>query len=199
MLEMSEEEANLMMELRDKYIKELKEKEREILKLKFLVKLIEDYLTKSSFMKASKSSVIKAELIEEEEGRPKPEKYSEGSVELVSSTGEYLGTVNISRREIEIIPDPNMKFEVTVPPFSPFLIRKVLLGMKLMDENARVKGELKKEEVLDFKIEEQDNILKRVLIKNYRDPKRVNRIVSAARWTFDTMLKNMREKSKSMF
>ncbi len=188
-LGLEEEEAAFLIKMKKNYMKQLEEKEEEIKGLKFLIKIIDYYLSSKSFVTAKE----KLKTGEGLRGGEKLVKKGIGKkrevIDLVSSDGSHLGVVTVDEGSIEIVPDKDYEFGVNTSPFSVFFVRKVLLGMKLMDENARVRGELNKKDVLDFKIEEIDNKLKRVLITNYRDPKRINQIVRAAKWTLETMLK----------
>ncbi len=179
-----EEEVSLLLKIREKYQNQLKEMEKKVEEVKLLISVIDRFLAEKSFTKA----------VDLSKTEKTPKLIAGETIELVSSKGEPLGRVKVTESEVEIIPNPSLNLDVRTPPFSPFLIRKVLLGMKLADENARVRGELKKEDVMDFKVEEVDNILRKILVRNYRDPNRIKQIVRAAKWTFETMIKNMRER-----
>ena len=77
------------------------------------------------------------------------------------------------------------------PPFKSFFINRILEGMKNKDIDKVKQGQLSEIDVISFNTiqkENNDNILKKIEIKNYRDKDRINEIFNTVAWVFTRML-----------
>ena len=77
------------------------------------------------------------------------------------------------------------------PPFKSFFINRILEGMKNKDMDKVKQGQLSEMDVISFNTiqkENNDNILKKIEIKNYRDRDRINEIFNTVAWVFTRML-----------
>ncbi|MEM4529427.1 MAG: hypothetical protein QXQ52_02730, partial [Candidatus Methanomethylicaceae archaeon] len=88
---MSEEDAKILADLKKDLEEKIVKMEKELASLKTLMKLVDEALSKISFMPASK-------LIEEEVIKPQEEVHEyEQSFPIKSKTGEDLGTIYVGR------------------------------------------------------------------------------------------------------
>ena len=59
--------------------------------------------------------------------------------------------------------------------------------MKSGDEEKAREGLLDPDQILEYEIETEGEILKRIIIKNYREEKRLDELRGAIRWTLARM------------
>ena len=102
---------------------------------------------------------------------------------LLISNAEYTSTyVKISLAD-------EISLNINTPPFKSFFLNRILEGMKAKDNEKIQKGEIHDSEVIDFKIDsDQDGNLSSVTITNYREKERLNEIFNTATWVFSRML-----------
>ncbi|MEM3755123.1 MAG: hypothetical protein QXE19_05505, partial [Candidatus Bathyarchaeia archaeon] len=86
-----------------------------------------------------------------------------------------------------VLPNSGIKFDINIPPFTTFLIKKVLEPMQAKDKEIASKGEITPDKIISFRIETEENYLKGLTIKNYRNGKRLNELKNAIKWTFRKM------------
>lgn len=66
---------------------------------------------------------------------------------------------------------------------------RILEGMKTKDKEKVQKGELSESEIIDYKIDSDENgKINSVMISNYRERERLNEIFNTATWVFTRML-----------
>ena len=102
-----------------------------------------------------------------------------------------IAQVEVSKEKIEIIPSESFSFNMDTPPFKSFFINRILEGMKNKDIDKVKQGQLSEMDVISFNTiqkENNDNILKKIEIKNYRDKDRINEIFNTVAWVFTRML-----------
>ena len=104
---------------------------------------------------------------------------------LSSRGGEPLAKMLVYKDRAVI--EPLVKLHVTTPPFRQFLVNRILQEMKNDDEERAREGLLDPDQVLDYEVETDGDLLKRIVIKNYRDEKRLDELRGAIRWTLARM------------
>jgi hypothetical protein len=102
---------------------------------------------------------------------------------LLISNAEYSPT-NV---RIELVDDINLN--INTPPFKTFFLNRILEGMKTRDKEKVQKGELGESEIIDYKVDNDDNgKINSVIISNYGERERLNEIFNTATWVFTRML-----------
>ena len=102
-----------------------------------------------------------------------------------------IAQVEVLKEKIEIIPNESINFNLDTPPFKSFFINRILEGMKNKDKDKVKQGQLSETDIITFNTiqkENNENILKKIEIKNYRDKDRVNEIFNTVAWVFTRML-----------
>jgi hypothetical protein len=83
----------------------------------------------------------------------------------------------------------DMNLNINTPPFKTFFLSRILEGMKTKDKEKVQKGELSESEIIDYKIDSDENgKINSVMISNYRERERLNEIFNTATWVFTRML-----------
>lgn len=102
--------------------------------------------------------------------------------------GQVIATASVTSDAVSIEPKEGVPLKPTTPPFKSFLIGKILQGMKTKDEEMVRAGKLGKGMELRFDVEENNGLVGKVIVENYREKVRLNEILSTVSWTFSRML-----------
>jgi hypothetical protein len=85
-----------------------------------------------------------------------------------------------------------MKFNVNTPPFQSFFINRILEGMKNKDKERVERGELASDEAIDYNVDDEDGVIRKIVVNNYRDKERLDEIINTATWALARMLEKTR-------
>ncbi len=175
-MEYSEQEIKRIAELREWLDNIIKEKERELENMRYTLIIIDNLLRSTSF----KPAVI---LTKEEEGEVR---------QLKSKENVLLANAYITKDALTIVPVSDLKLTQKIPPFQSFFINRILESMKSKDMERAKSSNIPHEGVLSYKIEEDNNIIKSIMVKNYRDTSRLEEILNACEWTLARMSEKAR-------
>lgn len=122
---------------------------------------------------------------------PRPEtsipEVFEQIVPLKAADGTMLASYYLGKTELKVVPVESLKFRVNVPPFQQFLINKVLANMTVKDREDAVAGGINPEEMLTYRVYQDGDVLKELVIRNFRDSKRAGTLRNSIRWTLEKM------------
>jgi uncharacterized coiled-coil protein SlyX len=121
-----------------------------------------------------------------------PQTESEDVTSLKTVTGELLADVHMGEDSIRIVPAEDKNFDIDTPPFSQFLVERVLQKMQERDSELVRTGQLAPEKIFCYNIVREGNIIREIVIKNV-DSERMRELKSSIRWT----LEKMYEKAKT--
>jgi hypothetical protein len=100
-----------------------------------------------------------------------------------------LATVTLSPTSVEITPAEGINLNVNTQPFKSFFLNRILEGMKTRDIEKVTRGEMQESESLNYRIEEKNGaLIKRIMIRNYREKERLNEIFSTSTWVLTRMM-----------
>ena len=102
--------------------------------------------------------------------------------------GQVIATASVTSDSVSIEPNVGVDLNPTTPPFKSFLIGKILQGMKTKDDEMVRSGKLGKGMELRFDVEENNGLVGKLVVENYREKARLNEILSTVSWTFSRML-----------
>jgi hypothetical protein len=106
-----------------------------------------------------------------------------------------LATATLSPTSVEIAPADGINFNVNTQPFKSFFLNRILEGMKTRDVEKVTRGEIQKSESLNYQIEEKyGDLIKRIIIRNYREKERLNEIFNTSTWVLTRMMEKDGEK-----
>jgi hypothetical protein len=191
-MDYSEDEIQKSAELKQWIEAKILELENEIAKLKDASSIMDSILRKTSFRTASE--ITPPSMKKETMDKVLEQKVEFGVRQLRSNEGFLLGNGVVTNSSISIIPVKNLELDISTPPFKSFFINRILNGMKKGDNESVAKGAIKEDQVLTYKIEEEEGIIKKITIKNYRDNNRLNEIVKTISWAFTRMLEKRKPK-----
>lgn len=99
-----------------------------------------------------------------------------------------LANAEIYPNSVEIVPTRGVILNVNTPPFKSFFLNRILEGMKKKDAEKVNQGQIKEDELLDYQIEDDNGIIKKIKISNYREKERLNEIFNTSSWVFTRMI-----------
>ena len=100
-----------------------------------------------------------------------------------------LANAELSHNSIEIVPVEGINLNVNTTPFKSFFLNRILEGMKTKDEEKVGQGQIKESESLNYQVEQDNNgLIKRIIINNYRERERLNEIFNTSTWVFTRMI-----------
>jgi len=205
----SDDDIKNAAEIREWLTKLIFEKQNEIERIKITLSLIDSVLKQGSFKTAANLNLNKKPFNDEkstsiydeskkETNNPSFKKGNGESSQLLETRqikrmkdNTLIAQVEVSKEKIEIIPSESFSFNMDTPPFKSFFINRILEGMKNKDIDKVKQGQLSEMDVISFNTiqkENNDNILKKIEIKNYRDKDRINEIFNTVAWVFTRML-----------
>ena len=177
----SEEEVKRVAELREWLVKQIADREDEISKLKTTLGIIDNVLKQVSFRPAVALS------------QPAGKESEYGEVrQLKTKDDVVLANAYTAPNSVTIVPVSEIKLNVNTAPFQSFFLNRILEGMKNKDNERVDKGELKTNEIIDYKVEDDDGIIRKIIINNYREKERLNEIINTVTWVFTRMLEKTR-------
>lgn len=184
---MSKEESIRKLAEAKAYLeKRMADIQEEASKIKSILEVVDTSLAEKSFKKVELPPSKPQEPRSAPIG-PSQEDILRQAVPLKTPEGIHLADMSQTDDELIITPAPGMKFDVASPPFRAFLIGRVLEPMRSRD-NASVKvGELSPEKVLSYTVEQDENLVRALAVKNYGDERRLQELKNAIRWTLRRM------------
>lgn len=112
-------------------------------------------------------------------------------IPLKTAEGVALVELQFYDSELKVIPAEGLKFDVSSPPLRSFLIARVLEPMQTADKEAAKTGQISADKILSYRMEQEGNTLKNLVIQNYGDERRQTELRSAIRWTFRRMYERL--------
>jgi hypothetical protein len=111
---------------------------------------------------------------------------SEEKTELQAKTGELLATLYTGENSLRVVLAEDKAFNINTPPFTHFLVERVLLKMQERDSELVRARQLSPENVFCYSIVRDDDKIKEIDIRN-TDPMRTGELKSSIRWTLEKM------------
>jgi hypothetical protein len=206
----SDDDIKNAAEIREWLTKLISEKQDEIERIKITLSLIDSVLKQGSFRTAANININKQSfsneksttaIVENEIKKDNTSVFRKNPGEQLQALetrpikrmkdNSIIAQVEVLKEKIEIIPNESINFNLDTPPFKSFFINRILEGMKNKDKDKVKQGQLSETDIITFNTiqkENNENILKKIEIKNYRDKDRVNEIFNTVAWVFTRML-----------
>ena len=188
---MSEEEEKekikKIAELRALLQRRVGDMETELDGLRVLLDFIDDTLLDKGFKRAEIARTVSA--------LPKAVTATQSAkaeriVSLKTVTGDLLANLYVKENSMRVVLAEDKSFDVNIPPFTSFLVERVLAKMQEKDREAASKGELTPDKTLSYNINQDGELIREITIINIR-PERSRELKSALRWTLEKMYEKM--------
>lgn len=175
----SEKQIRDILELKEWITEEIEKRQIELERLKSNLTILDSILKQSSFNKAS--SLMSS-----------PDK--EGSViPIKSGDNTVIANARVTSNEVVIVPSKDIKLDVEMHPFKSFFLGRIIGGMENKDNLDAQNGKIDPDSVIDCIINKDGNMIREILIKNYRERERVNEIINTVAWSFSRMIENSKK------
>src|SRR5215203_4934785 len=198
----SEDDIRHAAEVREWLMKQISDKQEQVDRMNTILALIDSLLKQSSFKPAS--SITDGSLSSSERktiASPETQKH------LLSNSTEnreeyrqvkplkrlkddfLIANAEIFHNYVELIPAKGIALNINTPPFRSFFLNRILEGMKTKDAEKISQNQIDVSASLNYNVDEDENgIIKRIIIYNYRDKERLNEIFNTSTWVFTRMI-----------
>jgi len=107
-------------------------------------------------------------------------------IPLKTVTGEPLANLHINQDSLRIVLAEDKNFNINTPPFTQFLVERVLAKMQEKDSELARTGQLTADKIFSYNIVQEGDTIHEILIKN-SDANRLRELKSSIRWTLEKM------------
>jgi len=122
---------------------------------------------------------------------PFPSGEQESVTLLKSVTGELLASIFTSENVLRIVPAEDKTFDINTPPFTQFLVERVLTKMQERDNELIRTGQLDPDRIFSYNVIREGDVIREIVIQNV-DADRLRELKSSIRWTLEKMHEKMR-------
>jgi hypothetical protein len=195
-----------MVALKQRLEKRITRLEMETKELQSTLDTVNSILLEKGFkrgnIKEAETSALSEPSLQPKSGpvkESKPVGYQGGEPEnvipLKTLNEESLAIIYIEKDSIHILPDESKHFSVNTPPFSNFLVERVLAKMQDKDtELVRLK-QLGPDKMFSYSVVREGELIREIVVRNV-DEERFKELKSSIRWTFDKMYEKMKSQQQ---
>jgi len=196
-----EDKMRKMAELRITLEKRANELQVELDQVKAVLDLVNSILIEKGFKKPEIKLSTQSAAVVEEQVQPLPHipKAAEtvAPVEQISAipiktvTGDMLAELYTDDENMRVVLAKDKQFTVDTPPFTAFLVQRVLAKMQEKDRESASAGEIPPEKILSYEIIKDGDAVREINIGNI-GADRVRELKSSIRWTLEKMYEKMK-------
>lgn len=193
------EKIKKMAEFRAWLEKRVEEVETELEGLRVLLEFTDSSLLEKGFKRAEmiKPTATPQQVMPatpSETALPLPAMEYGETIPLRTVTGDLLADMYVADDSMRIVLPKDKNFDVNIPPFTSFLVERVLAKMQEKDREAAGTGDIAPDKILSYNIIRDGDTVREVTIKNIR-PERLQELKSTIRWTLEKMYEKMKQNS----
>ncbi len=115
----------------------------------------------------------------------------ESVIPLKTMNDEPLAIIYVDKQSLHVLPDESKNFSVNTPPFSHFLVERVLAKMQEKDSELVRLGQLTPDRMFAYNIIREGDLIREIVIRN-TDEERLRELKSSIRWTLEKMYEKMK-------
>jgi len=191
------EKIKKFVAFKKKLEKRVKMLESELNELQLMLETVNSILLEKGFKHAkiaktpvtAEVSPMKEEAVVELPTQPSTT--YEKVIPLKTVTGEHLAILHTNQDSLRIVLAEDKDFNINTPPFTQFLVERVLAKMQEKDSELAKAGQLTPDKIFSYNIVQEGDKIHEIMVKNF-DANRLRELKSSIRWT----LEKMYEKSK---
>jgi len=184
--EAEEEVIRKLSELRSHLDKKVQETEEELERLRVLMRIVDETVASRSFKRAE----IPPRRVQPAEAKAAPSRQipppREG-IPIKTSSGVLLAELYVEDNIARVVPAEGIRLEVSTQPFQAFLLSKVMDPMQDRDREMVTSDTLSSDKAFSYEVVTEGSAIKEIVIRNFRDEKRLREIQNSVRWTLDKM------------
>jgi hypothetical protein len=198
----SEDDVRRAADIREWLVKQIADRQEEVERLRTALSLIDGLLKQGSFRAAATLGAFTAgspatAQVQQARTAP-PRQQAAGTLKstddrdirpLKRAKDDFvLGSVEVLPTTVIIVPSQEVSLNVNTPPFRSFFLNRILDGMKSKDAERIGQGAMKESDALTYRVEDENGLIRRIVIDNYRERERLQEIFNTSSWVFTRML-----------
>jgi len=191
------EKIKKLIAFKKKLEKKVEKLESELDELRLMVEVVHSILLEKGFKRAeiAKEPAAIEALPQGEEAivQPSPEAEAEyeNVIPLKTAEGKLLANLYVSEDSLRVVPAEDKNFNTNTPPFTQFLVERVLSKMQEKDNKLARVGEITQDKIFSYNIVREGDMVQEIHIRNF-DADRLRELKSSMRWTLEKMYEKMR-------
>ena len=184
------EKIKKLVEFKKKLEEKIEKLESELKETQTILEVVNTILLEKGFKRAEIPKPPTAKL---EVSPPPREEIAEHEqiTPLKSVTGELLANLYFDDGFVRVVMAEDKNFNANTPPFTSFLIERVLTKMQEKDKELAKTGQLPPDKIFSYNILREGDIIREIQIKNV-DEERLRELKSSIRWTLEKMYEKMK-------
>jgi len=192
------EKVKKFVAFKKKLEKKVKGLESELNEQRLMLETVNSILLEKGFKRAEIAKTpVTAEVspVKEEALVEPPTELSttyENVIPLKTVTGESLATLYIDQDSLRIVLAEDKSFNINTPPFTQFLVERVLAKMQEKDSELARAGQLTTDKIFSYNVVQESDIIHEMVIKNF-DANRLRELKSSIRWTLEKMYEKTKD------
>ena len=187
------EKIKALVTFKKKLEKRIEKLDSEVKELEATLEVVNSILLEKGFKRGDMKEVAPptqaAVAIEEKPLQHVAE--TEAVIPLKTMNDEPLAIIYVNKDSMHVLPDESKSFNVSTPPFSHFLVERVLAKMQEKDNELVRMGQLTPDRMFAYNIIREGDLIREIVIKN-ADEERLRELKSSIRWTLEKMYEKMR-------
>jgi hypothetical protein len=196
------EKTKRLVAFKEKLEKKVEELEAELKDLQVMLETVNSLLLEKGFKRVeitkepatAEPSPPKEEVTVEHEPSREPTTVPEEVVPLKTGSGETLAILHTTENSLRALPTGDINFNINTPPFTQFLVERVLTKMQERDNELARTGQLTPDRIFSYSIVREGDIIREIVVKNI-DSDRLRELKSSIRWTLEKMYEKMKSQS----
>jgi len=191
------EKLKRLVSFKQKLEKRVEELESELKELQATLEAVNSILLEKGFKRAeitkppAEIEALPPGEVTVEPSPPQPPTEYESVIPLRAVTGELLATLYVGEDSLRVVPAEDKSFNINTPPFTPFLLERVLAKMQEKDSELARTGQMGPEKIFSYNIVKEGDTIREVVIKHV-DQDRLRELKSSIRWTLEKMYEKMK-------
>ena len=198
-----EQKMRKMAELRAMLEKRVNELQTELDQLKSMLEFVNSTLLEKGFRKPEiklppPQPSITPETTVPSKQAPKPLEDARPpimehvqAIPIKTVTGDLLAELYADDENMRVVLAKDKQFTADTPPFTAFLVQRVLAKMQEKDSESASQGEIPREGILSYEIKKDGDTIRELNITNIGSD-RVRELKSSIRWTLEKMYEKMK-------
>lgn len=201
-IDSEEDKTRKLAELRITLEKRVNELQTELSQLKALLDFVNSTLLDKSFKKPEIKAYAPPTLISEapiqpSQPAPRPVETAPPSpgqipaIPIKTVTGDLLAELYTDDENMHVVLAKDKQFTADTPPFTAFLVQRVLAKMQEKDRESASQGDIPPDRILSYEIVKDGDVIREINVANI-GADRVRELKSSLRWTLEKMYEKMK-------
>lgn len=198
-----EQRMRKMAELRAVLERRVNELQTELDQLKSMLEFVNSTLLEKGFRKPEirlppPQPTVTPETAVPTEQAPKPIEEAKPilmehaqAIPIKTVTGDLLAELYTDEENMHVVLARDKQFTADTPPFTAFLVQRVLAKMQEKDTESASQGEIPRERILSYEVVKDGDVIREINIANIGSD-RARELKSSIRWTLEKMYEKMK-------